>query len=109
VTFFPLSWTVVHPIEASSPMSGMTAEDLTDAEAEFVVRLTAYDETTGQTVHIRSSYKADEVKWGAKFVNIIDRDNADGIIRVDVTRLDEIEPAVVDEATAEGEGDRLDH
>ena len=95
VTFLPLSWTVVHPIEESSPMSGLTAEDLTDAEAEFVVRLTAYDETTGQTVHIRSSYKADEVKWGAKFVNIIDRDNADGIIRVDVTRLDEIEPAAL--------------
>jgi inward rectifier potassium channel len=95
VTFFPLSWTVVHPIEASSPMSGLTAEDLTETEAEFVVRLTAYDETTAQTVHIRSSYKADEVKWGAKFVNIIDRDNADGIIRVDVTRLDEIEPAAL--------------
>ena len=95
VTFFPLSWTVVHPIEASSPMSGMTAGDLTDTDAEFVVRLTAYDETTGQTVHVRSSYKADEVKWGAKFVNIIDRDNADGIIRVDVKRLDEIEPAAL--------------
>jgi inward rectifier potassium channel len=95
VTFFPLSWTVVHPIEASSPMSGLTAEDLTDTEAEFVVRLTAYDETTGQTVHARSSYKAAEVKWGAKFVNIIEQDSADGIIRVDVTRLDEIEPAVL--------------
>jgi inward rectifier potassium channel len=95
VTFFPLSWTVVHPIDASSPMYGMTAGDLTDTEAEFVVRLTAYDETTGQTVHIRSSYKADEVKVGVKFVNIIDRDNADGIIRVDVTRLDEIEPAAL--------------
>jgi len=95
VTFFPLSWTVVHPIETSSPMSGMTAKDLTDTEAEFVVRLTAYDETTGQTVHVRSSYKADEVKWGVKFVSIIDRDNADGIIRVNVARLDEIEPAAL--------------
>jgi len=95
VTFFPLSWTVVHPIDASSPMAGLTAEDLNETDAEFVVRLTAYDETTGQTVHVRSSYKADEVKWGAKFVNIIDRDNADGIIRVDVTRLDEIEPAAL--------------
>ena len=71
------------------------SEDLTDADAEFLVRLTAYDETTGQTVHVRSSYKADEVKWGVKFVNIIDRENADGIIRVDVTRLDEIEPAAL--------------
>ena len=93
VTFFPLSWTVVHPIDASSPMAGLTAGDLADTDAEVVIRLTAYDETTGQTVHVRSSYKADEVKWGVKFVNIIDRDGADGIISVDVTRLDEIEQA----------------
>src|SRR4030095_12576035 len=95
VTFFPLSWTVVHPIEASSPMSGMTAEDLTDTEAEFVVRMMASDETTGQTVHARSSYKAAEVKWGAKFVNILDQDSADGIIRADVTRLHEVGAALV--------------
>jgi inward rectifier potassium channel len=95
VTFFPLTWTVVHPIDGASPMYGLTSKDLTDADAEFLVRLTAYDETTGQTVHVRSSYKADEVKWGVKFVSIIDRDNADGIIRVDVTRLDEIEPAAL--------------
>lgn len=95
VTFFPLSWTVVHPIDESSPMFGLTPEELLDTDAEFVVRLTAYDETTGQTVHVRTSYKADEVKWGVKFVNIIERESADGIIRVDVTRLNEIEPAAV--------------
>ena len=95
MTFFPLTWTVVHPIDGSSPMYGLTSKDLTDADAEFLIRLTAYDETTGQTVHVRSSYKADEVKWGVKFVSIINRDNADGIIRVDVTRLDEIEPAAL--------------
>ena len=100
VTFFPLSWTVVHPIDGASPMYGLTSRDLTDADAEFLVRLTAYDETTGQTVHVRSSYKADEVKWGVKFVSIIDRDNADGIIRLDVARLDEIEPAALPAGSA---------
>jgi inward rectifier potassium channel len=95
VTFLPLSWTVVHPIDATSPMYGLTPEELLATDAEFVVRLTAYDETTGQTVHVRTSYKADEVTWGVKFVNIVDRDNADGIIRVDVTRLSEIEPAAL--------------
>ena len=74
-------------------MAGLTSQELSETDAEFVIRLTAYDETTGQTVHVRSSYKAEEVKWGVKFVNIIDRDGDDGIIRVDVTRLDEIEPA----------------
>lgn len=95
VTFFPLSWTIVHPIDAASPLAGLTEDTLRDSEAEFVVRLTAWDETTGQTVHVRSSYRYDEIVWGAKFVNVVDRSNEDGIIRVDVKRLSEIEPAPV--------------
>ena len=93
VTFFPLSWTVVHPIDRSSPLWGVTPERLRDAEAEFLIRLTAYDETSGETVHARSSYRWDEVTCGAKFARIMDRTAADGIIRVDVKRLSEIEPA----------------
>src|SRR5579859_5603790 len=93
VTFFPLSWTVVHPIDQSSPLWHMNAESLEASEAEFLIRLTAFDETTGQTVHARSSYRWEEVACGAKFVRIFDRTAADGIIRVDVKRLSEIEPA----------------
>jgi len=93
VTFFPLSWTVVHPIDASSPLYGWTEDDYRESEAEFVVRLTAWDETSSQTVHVRSSYRWDEVACGMRFVNIIDRSGDDGIIRVDVKRLSEIEPA----------------
>ena len=93
ITLFPLSWTIVHPIDESSPMYGWTEERLRLSEAEFLVRLTAFDETTGQTVHVRTSYKWDEVAWGAKFLNIIDRGQADGIIRVDVQRVSEYEPA----------------
>jgi inward rectifier potassium channel len=95
VTFFPLSWTVVHPIDAASPLAGVSEDALHASEAEFVIRLTAYDETSGQTVHVRSSYQHDEIVWGAKFANIIDRTHEDGVIRVDVTRLSEIEPAEI--------------
>ncbi|MFI5279272.1 MAG: ion channel [Gemmatimonadales bacterium] len=93
VTFFPLSWTIVHPIDQSSPLWHMDAESLEASEAEFLIRLTAFDETTGQTVHARSSYQWDEVTCGARFVRIMDRTAGDGIIRVDVKRLSEIEPA----------------
>ncbi len=93
ITLFPLSWTIVHPIDQSSPLYGVTEAMLRESEAEFLVRLAAFDETSGQTVHVRSSYKWDEVVWGARFVNIIDRSHRDGVIRVDVTRLSEIEPA----------------
>jgi inward rectifier potassium channel len=95
VTFFPLSWTVVHPIDGSSPMRDMDEAALRETDAEFVIRLTAWDDTTGQTVHVRSSYKWDEIAWGAKFVNIIDRTGADGMIQVDVHRLSEMAPAAL--------------
>ena len=97
VTFFPLSWTIVHPIDASSPLWHMNEESLEASEAEFLIRLTAYDETSGQTVHIRSSYRWDEVTCGARFARIMDRAAADGVIRVDVKRLSETEPATLEQ------------
>jgi inward rectifier potassium channel len=91
VVFFPLSWTVVHPIDSASPMSGLTHSDLSDADAEFLVLLIGTDETLSQTVHSRSSYQADEVVWGAKFANMFMRTEAEGIIGMDLSRIHNIE------------------
>src|SRR6185437_11938509 len=79
VVFFPLSWTVVHPIDAASPMSGLTQADLVAANAELLVLLTGIDETVSQTVHSRSSYQANEIVWGAKFANMFMRSETEGI------------------------------
>jgi inward rectifier potassium channel len=87
VTFFPLSWTIVHPIDAASPLYGLTAQDLATGEAEFLILLTGFDETFSQTVHTRSSYKATEVEWGAAFETMFKPPSADGMIRIDVGRL----------------------
>ena len=37
VTFFPLSWTIVHPIDSASPLAGKTPEDLKGTQAEILV------------------------------------------------------------------------
>ncbi|HET9634984.1 MAG TPA: ion channel [Gemmatimonadaceae bacterium] len=92
VVFFPLSWTVVHPIEANSPMWGLTHQDLLAAEAELLVLLIATDETISATVHSRSSYQADEIVWGAKFANMFLRSESEGIIGMNLDRIHEIEP-----------------
>jgi inward rectifier potassium channel len=42
-------------------------------DAEFLVLLQGIDETFSQTVHTRSSYKANEVDWDVNFVNIYNR------------------------------------
>jgi len=91
VVFFALSWTIVHPINQDSPMWGLTQSDLLDADAEILILLTGTDETISQTVHSRSSYKADEIIWGAKFTNMFMRTEADGIIGMNLDRIHDIE------------------
>ena len=91
VVFFTLSWTVVHPIDPSSPIWGFTKQDLLDADAEVLILLTGTDETLSQTVHSRSSYKAHEIVWGAKFSNMFLRTEAAGIIGMNLNRIHDIE------------------
>lgn len=92
VAFFPLSWTVVHPIDGKSPLFGWTAERLRASDAEFLILLSAYDETSAQTVHVRSSYKPDEVVFGAKFRSILDATAPDGVMRLDIRGISDVEP-----------------
>lgn len=67
VLFLPLTWTVVHPIDQTSPLYGKTAEDLAALQAEFLVLVKAFDDTFYQTLHTRHSYRHDEMVWGARF------------------------------------------
>jgi inward rectifier potassium channel len=94
VVFSPLSWTIVHPIDESSPLQGVTAQDLHDSDAEFLILLTGIDETFSQTVHARSSYKAHEIVWDARFADIFKRPMKDGPLAIDVGKIHLIEKIV---------------
>jgi inward rectifier potassium channel len=93
VVFFPLSWTIVHPIDSTSPLWELTQADLIAGDAELLVLLIATDEAVSQTVHSRSSYEADEIIWGAKFANMFLRTESEGIIGMDLSRIHDTEPA----------------
>jgi len=91
VTFFPLSWTVVHPINDSSPLYGMTERDIRESDAEILVLLTATDETFAQVVHTRSSYKPKQIAYGHKFVSIYNKTREGEPISIDVRKLSQLE------------------
>ena len=44
-----------------------------------------------QNVHARSSYKPDEVVWGAKFRTLLNIPADDGAISIDIRKLHEYE------------------
>lgn len=92
VLFFPLSWTIVHPIDDKSPMWGLTAEDLAARDAEFLVLISGVDETFSQIVHARTSYKPHEIGFGERFVNIYNPVQPDGTVSIDVRKLGLTEP-----------------
>lgn len=99
VTFFPLHWVVVHPIDEKSPLYGWNEEQLSQSDAEFTILLTAVDETFSQTVHARSSYKTSELVWGAKFSDMFLR-AIDGVPAVDIRRIHDVERAELPKSSA---------
>lgn len=91
VSFLPLAWTIVHPIDENSPMFGMTEADFHDSDAEFAILLSGMDETYAQIVHTRTSYKPHELKHGYKFANIYNEVESGEKISIDVRKLSKIE------------------
>ena len=91
ILFFPLSWTVVHPIDESSPLYGKTAQDLEQLQAEILLMIKGFDETFGQTVNARFSYRYDEIIWNAKFAPTFFVDPQDGNLILELDRLGDFE------------------
>lgn len=90
VEFFPLHWTVVHPITASSPLANITPEQLRERKAEFLILATALEDTFSTRVTSRTSYLWDDVRWDAKFASIF-VESPDEIITIDVERLNRMD------------------
>ncbi len=92
VALFYLNWTVVHPINESSPLFGVTKAQLDESEAEFLILLKAFDDSFSQYIHARTSYKSNEVVFGHKFKSII-HTAPDGMTEIDLDQIHDYEPA----------------
>ncbi len=67
IVFMPLHWVLVHPIVEGSPLRNWTPERMRESEPEIFILITADDETFAMTVHARTSYRREDIVWGAKF------------------------------------------
>ena len=83
-----LSWTLFHPIDASSPLYGKSAAELVDAQVNIVVSIAGLDETSSQAVHSRHAYAADELKWSHDFIDMFRFDD-NGRRHVDFSKIHE--------------------
>ena len=81
-----LSWVLFHPIEADSPLYGMSEEALADSEINFVLTIVGFDETSGQMEHARDIFTAQDVRFGHEFVDII-RIDEQGMRHIDYSKI----------------------
>lgn len=90
INFFPMVWTINHPIDENSPLYGMTEADMKAADVEFLISLNGFDDTFSQTVSTRHSFTHDELVYGAKFQSVFSTEG--GRTSQDLRKISSIDP-----------------
>ena len=89
---FALTWTLVHPIDESSPLHGRDAAQLAADQSRLVVSVTGHDETMAASVFTGREYSAEDLVFGGRFADIL-HTKSDGERVVDMTRFHDVERA----------------
>lgn len=92
ISMFPMTWTIVHPLDANSPLAGKDARTLEEADAEILVLLSGTDETLSQVVYSRTSYKVPEISWDVQFADIYARTETGLPTGVDLSQIHRTDP-----------------
>jgi inward rectifier potassium channel len=88
---FTRSWTAMHTIAASSPLFGVSEEQMNAEEMEFIVSLVGTDDTSLQPVHARQHYMHTDVVWGVRHADIL-TEQPDGTIILDLRKFHDTIP-----------------
>ena len=68
---FALSWTVMHPIDQTSPLCNLGLAEMIEQDMEIVVMLSGMDETISDRIYARYSYLPEEILWHRRFVDVV--------------------------------------
>lgn len=86
---FTLTWTIMHPIDEASPLHPWLAGKCAPDTVELIVVLSGVDERSGQVIHGRWGYTPKDLRWDARFVDILGQAE-DGTRTIDYGRFDEV-------------------
>lgn len=87
---FVLTWTVMHPIDETSPLHKASEATLRAQGAEIIASINGLDESFAQTIYARKSYRPDNIRWGWRLIDIIGR-TSDGRLTVDYEKFHDAE------------------
>jgi inward rectifier potassium channel len=88
---FSLTWTLIHPIDETSPLYGWDQEALIAARSRITASITGHDETIAAAVYAVHEYSAADLRFDHRFVDVI-REGENGVRIIDLTRFQQVEP-----------------
>ena len=87
---FFLAWTLIHRLDEKSPLFGLSAENAAERVVGIVASFTGVDETMLQAVHARQLYNPEDLRFGARFADMIDSVEIPGTLIIDHAQMDEL-------------------
>jgi inward rectifier potassium channel len=93
---FTLSWSLMHIIDESSPLYGMSEEDLAATEATLMLSIEGIDETTSQSMLARRQWNHREWRWNHRYIDLV-RDDEQGLSHIDYGVFHHVLPVEEDE------------
>ncbi|NWK78939.1 ion channel [Aquitalea sp. LB_tupeE] len=88
---FVLSWTLMHVIDAHSPLFGLDADALAGLRAGFILSISGSDEITRQSMASRHVFRHDDIRWNYQYQDLLYTDDQ-GEDHVDFGLLHAISP-----------------
>ncbi len=99
IPIFPLTWTLMHVIDASSPLHGSGPKELETMDARFYLSVEARDTALGARVQDIHDYQHTLVVFGMRYADAVSRDET-GQTTADLSRLSLLELEVEPHAAA---------
>jgi len=90
---FALSWQIMHRIDESSPLHGVTAQAIRDGDMRLAVTLSGVDEVFAAGITARHVYAHEDILFGRRFKDIFEEGEHPRHVYVDLTRFHDIEEA----------------
>jgi inward rectifier potassium channel len=87
---FALTWTLQHEIDEKSPLHGMDEEGIRSRGLVLAMVISGHDEDFSSQVQARHVYKASEIRWGHRYVDMVNP--GDGVeVSMDFSRIHDVE------------------
>jgi inward rectifier potassium channel len=89
---FAFSWTIFHPIDEFSALSGLNLEQLAKSETALLLTVNGFDDNSAQQLWARQSYSHTDIRWQHRFVDITSW--VDGRMILDYNKFHDVLPVL---------------